>query len=221
MLDASILNTLGEYTKNLSRNVELRLLSGQHPKRAELAGMLQQVASVSDKLSYSEQQDTEISVREGLTFELLSDGERTGILFSGIPGGHEFNSFILAILQAGGTPVKLDEGLQRQVRGIDADIMFETFISLECHVCPDVVQTLNQLALINPRISNEMIDGGLHQPLVTERNIQGVPTVFLNKKPFSSGEISAAAIIEKLVNEFHTSPAEPEPADDTIHDSVV
>lgn len=220
MLNDQILQTLREYTKHLSRTVELRLYAGQHEKRAELIRMLEGVASVSDKLSFRAVEDDTIAVREGLTFELVADSEPTGVLFSGIPGGHEFNSFILALLQAGGSAIKLDEGLQRQIRAIDADLMFESFISLDCHVCPDVVQTLNQLSLLNPRIRHEMIDGGLHPALTEERKIQGVPTVFVNKKPFSSGQISAAQIIEKLTQDFDLS-AEAVESDDTVYDSVV
>ncbi len=220
MLDQKILQTLAEYTKGLSRSVEMRLYAGSHARRAELVQMLTDVASVSDKLRFTEMGEGPIAVREGLTFELFVDGEASGVLFSGIPGGHEFNSFILALLQAGGTPLKLDAGLQQQIKSIDADLMFETFISLDCHVCPEVVQTFNQLSLLNPRITHEMIDGALHQKLAEERNILGVPTVFLNKKPFSSGEISAAQIMEKIAAAFELKPAEPI-RDETVYDSVV
>lgn len=220
MLDSSILQTLGEYAKRLVRPVEFRLHAGAHTRRAELVNLLEGVASVSDKLTFTEVEDTTITVREGLTFELVADGQEAGVLFSGVPGGHEFNSFVLAFLQAGGSPIKLDEGLQQQIKSINAELNFETFISLDCHVCPDVVQTLNQLALLNPRISNEMIDGALHQGLADERKIQGVPTVFLNKQPFCSGEITAAQIIEKITNQFEVSQNAPV-QDDTIYDSIV
>ncbi|MGB0413337.1 MAG: alkyl hydroperoxide reductase subunit F [Coraliomargarita sp.] len=220
MLDKNILQTLSEYTKNMSRSVELRLYAGAHAKRAELIEMLQGVASVSPKISFREYEDDTITVREGLTFELVVDEQQSGVLFSGVPGGHEFNSFVLALLQAGGSAIRLDEGLQAQIKAINEDLMFETFISLDCHVCPDVVQTLNQLALLNPRITNEMIDGGLHQDLANERKIQGVPTVFLNKQPFSSGEINAAQIIEKITKSFNVSASAPV-QDDKVYDSVV
>ena len=220
MLDKTILNTLAEYTQQMTRSVELRLYAGSHSKRAELIQMLQEVASVSPKIEFRTYEDSTIAVREGLSFELVVDQQTSGVLFSGVPGGHEFNSFVLALLQAGGSEIKLDASLQAHIKSINEDLMFESFISLDCHVCPDVVQTLNQIALLNPRISHEMIDGGLHPGLVNERKIQGVPTVFLNKKPFSSGQISAAQIIEKLVDQFQTSTSA-QVQDDTIYDSVV
>ncbi len=220
MLDKNILDTLAEYTKNMSRSVELHLYAGAHPKRDELIAMLEGVASVSPKIAFSKVADETVAVREGLTFELVVDEQESGVLFSGVPGGHEFNSFVLALLQAGGSEIKLDEGLKAQVKAINEELMFESFISLDCHVCPDVVQTLNQLALLNPRITHEMIDGGLHQGLADERKIQGVPTVFLNKQPFSSGQISAAQIIEKITSQFNVSASAPV-QDDKVYDSVV
>ena len=220
MLDKKLLQTLAEYTQQMTRSVELRLYAGSHHKRSELIKMLEGVASVSPKIEFRTYEDNTIAVREGLSFELVVDQQTSGVIFSGVPGGHEFNSFVLALLQAGGSSIKLDSSLQAQIKSINEDLMFESFISLDCHVCPDVVQTLNQIALLNPRISHEMIDGGLHQGLVEERKIQGVPTVFLNKKPFSSGQINAAQIIEKLVEQFQTSTSA-QVHDGTIYDSVV
>lgn len=219
-LDENIIKSLKEYTKDLSREVELCLYAGTHDKRGELITMLEQVASVSDKISYRDVNVKEVAVREGLSFKIVAEGEDTGINFSGIPGGHEFSSFVLAVLQAGGTPMKLDEGLQQQIKAINDDLVFESFISLDCHVCPDVVQTLNQLCLLNPRISHEMIDGALHQGLADERKVQGVPTVFLNKEPFSSGQISPAQIIEKITERFSGN-ASALVEDDKVYDSIV
>lgn len=223
MLDSQILSTLKEYSQRLTRPIQLKLFHGEHPKRSQLITLLEQVASVSDKIEFIYSK-TDIPVREGLTFEILAENEKTGILFSGLPMGHEFNSFILAMLQAGGVPVKLDEGLIRQIAQIDEELRFETIISLDCHVCPDVVQTLNQIAILNPKVSNEMIDGGEHPKLLSERKVQGVPTVFLNKKPFSSGKLSATDILKKLIEDFDLkfkNQAEPQPVDDTLHDVVI
>jgi len=218
-LTPQIVQTLKSYAEKMSRRVQLKLFDGEHSKRAELIKLLEQVAATSDKIDfiYSE---TGFNVREGLTFEVLAENESTGIRFSGIPGGHEFNSFVLALLQAGGIPVRLDEGIQRQVAAIKQDLSFEIIVSLDCHNCPDVVQTLNQFAVINPLISAEMIDGGTHKDFVEERKVQGVPTVFLNRKPFSSGKISASEILAKLADivGFEAEPAE---ADETLYDVAV
>ena len=134
-----------------------------------------------------------------LTFEIASDDQPTGILFSGIPGGHEFNSLILGTLQAGGSKINLDESLIDQIKQIDRKINFETLVSLSCENCPDVVQNLNQFALISKNITNHTIDGNLYPKLVKERDVQSVPSVFVEGEMVASGRISTANIIKKLV----------------------
>ena len=107
------------------------------------------------------------------------------VLYStGIPGGHEFNSFVLAILQLGGSDLKLDENIKSIISSIDEELAFEVFISLDCHICPEVVQALNKFAILNDNINCEMIDGGLFPDLVEKNDIQGVPTIFLNGEFF-------------------------------------
>ena len=137
-----------------------------------------------------------------LAFYLEVDGKNNGIHFSGIPSGHEFNSLILAILQSSGTALKLDSTLIKMVQRITEKLHFEVFISLSCHNCPDVVQSLNQFALLNENISSEMIDGGLFKTLIDDRNIQGVPSVYLNGKLFANGKIDTAQLVDKLIERF-------------------
>ena len=179
MLSTDILNALKGYTASMSKDVALVLQTGDHEKRDELKKYLEDIASVSDRISVVERDESE-KLRSPVSFLLEVDGTDSGIRFSGIPGGHEFNSLVLALLHASGTPIKLDDSLKAIIAGIDDDLNFEVFVSLSCHNCPEVVQTLNQFAVLNPRISSEMIDGGLYPDLIEDRNIQGVPTVFLD-----------------------------------------
>lgn len=198
MLTNDILTALKGYTANMTRSVSLVLNTGEHSKREELKEFLSKFASVSDNLAF-EERDLGESARSAITFSVEVDGEATGIQFSGIPGGHEFNSLVLAVLHADSEPQKLDDQVKGIVRGISEPLKFEVFVSLSCHNCPDIVQTLNQFAVLNPNISSEMIDGGLFQNEINERNIQGVPTVFLNGEAFANGKIDTAQIIEKLI----------------------
>jgi alkyl hydroperoxide reductase subunit F len=176
-----------------------------HSKRPELVDFLTGIAEVSDKLSFDEQ-DTQGLLRSPISFMLKTSGAPNGIMFSGIPSGHEFNSLILAILQSGGSELRLDEGIKTIIGGIQEELNFEVFVSLSCHNCPDIVQALNQFALINPNISNEMIDGGLFQELINERDIQGVPSVFLNGELFANGKVEITNLIEKLQSNLVTTP---------------
>lgn len=199
MLSNDILNALKNYTQNMTNKVSLVLQTGEHSKRQELKEFLSQITSVSDNLELVERND---NLRSPITFYLEVDGKNNGIHFSGIPSGHEFNSLILAILQSSGTELKLDKTLTNMVENISDKLHFEVFISLSCHNCPDVVQSLNQFALLNDSISSEMIDGGLFKELIDERNIQGVPSVYLNGELFANGKIDTAQLIDKLIKRF-------------------
>lgn len=196
MLTPDILNALKSYTANMANTVALVLQTGEHAKRAELVQFLKDFASVSDKLVFEER---DVQLRSPVSFQLEVDGVPNGIVFSGIPGGHEFNSMVLAVLHSSGTPLKLDDTIKNMVASVTAEQKFEVFVSLSCHNCPDVVQALNQFAVLNKNISTEMIDGGLFQQLIDERNIQGVPIVYLNGEVFASGKIDTAQLLEKLI----------------------
>ena len=206
MLSQDILNALKSYAAKLERPVSLVLQTGQHEKRAELLEFLNQICSVSELLEVHER---DAGLRSPISFALEADHTAVGIEFSGIPSGHEFNSLVLAILQAGGSQVKLDPSLVAMLERIDQPTKFEVFISLSCHNCPDVVQALNQFALINPNIQTEMIDGGLFQDVIEARNIQGVPSVYLNGEIFANGKVETGQLIEKLVAKYpHIAKAE-------------
>lgn len=198
MLTQDILNALKGYAANMQKTVTFVLQTGEHSKREELKKFLSDVAGISDKIQL-EERDTNGVLRSSVSFLLEADGEDTGIRFSGIPGGHEFNSFVLAMLHASGTPLKVDDSVKGIVKGVREELNFEVFISLSCHNCPDVVQALNQFALLNPNITSEMIDGGLYQSLVSERDIQGVPSVYLNGELFANGKVDASTLIDKLL----------------------
>ena len=200
MLNNDILNALKQYTANMQNAVTLVLQTGEHEKRGELKEFLTQIVSVSDNLSLEERDTTEL--RSPISFGLEVEGKFNGIFFSGIPGGHEFNSLILAILQSSGSELKLDESLKGIIAGVQLELKFEVFVSLSCHNCPDVVQSLNQFALLNDNISSEMIDGGLYQELIEQRGIQGVPSVYLNGEVFANGQIDTGKLVEKLIEQY-------------------
>ncbi len=198
MLTKEILKALKGYAESMKKDVTFVVQTGDHSKREELVSFLSDIAGVSDKIKV-EERDTNGELRSAISFLLEADGEDTGIRFSGIPGGHEFNSLVLALLHASGTELKIDDSLKGIVEGVDETLNFEVFISLSCHNCPDVVQALNQFALLNPNIKSEMIDGGLYQNVVEERDIQGVPSVYLNGELFANGKVDAAVLIDKLI----------------------
>lgn len=218
-LDQAMLDTVRQYFAALSRDITLVLATGEHARRDELKTFLAQIVATSPRLSLIEQADA--TLISPVSFKILADGMDTGIIFSGIPGGHEFSSLILAILQAGGSALKLDESIQTLIRAVRQPLAFTTYVSLSCHNCPDVVQTLNQFALLNPAISSEMIDGGLFQEQIAAKNIQGVPAVYLNGEAFANGKIDTARLVEKLLERYPdlasaAAPAEALPLQDVV-----
>ena len=196
-LSSDLKKSLAAYTADLKGDISITLQKGSHKKRDELVSFLNDVCSVSDQLNLVEIENVP-SARSPLSFNLSLDGADSGITFTGIPGGHEFNSFVLAILQLGGSDLKLDENIKSIISSIDEELAFEVFISLDCHICPEVVQALNKFAILNDNINCEMIDGGLFPDLVEKNDIQGVPTIFLNGEFFSSGKTDIAKILGKL-----------------------
>ncbi|WP_100644621.1 alkyl hydroperoxide reductase subunit F [Alteromonas facilis] len=198
MLNQDILNALKGYFESMQKNITFVVQTGDHSKREELVKFLSDIAGVSDKISV-EQRDMGAKLRSSVSFLLEADGEDTGIRFSGVPGGHEFNSLVLAVLHASGTELKVDESLKGIIEAVKEDLKFEVFISLSCHNCPDVVQAVNQFALLNKHIEAEMIDGGVYPQLIQERDIQGVPSVYLNGELFANGKVDASTLIEKLL----------------------
>lgn len=197
-LSPQLLESLRVYKDKIKKDVSFLINDQDHPKKESFLTFLNGIASIFDKLDVRIEK-TRYNQYSPLTFEIASDDQPTGILFSGIPGGHEFNSLILGTLQAGGSKINLDESLIDQIKQIDRKINFETLVSLSCENCPDVVQNLNQFALISKNITNHTIDGNLYPKLVKERDVQSVPSVFVEGEMVASGRISTANIIKKLV----------------------
>ena len=196
-LSEDILASISVYANKMLHEVKLVLNTGIHEKRPELSNFLASVASASSNIVF-EERDIEELVKGPISFIIETNKGATGITFSGIPSGHEFNSLILAILQSGGVEIKLDQGLQTIIKNIDKTLNFEVFVSLGCQNCPEVVQALNEFALLNKNITSEMIDGGLFQDIIKEKKISGVPSVYLNGELFANGRVETATLIEKL-----------------------
>ena len=142
-----------------------------------------------------------------MCFALLKNGKETGITFRGIPNGHEFTSLLLAVLNADGKGKNLpDEGIARRIQALQGDIRLQTYVSLTCTNCPDVVQTFNIMALLNPNIHHEMVDGALFQEEVDKLNVQAVPSVFTNGKLLHVGRGSLGELLEKLEAVYQSTP---------------
>ncbi|GGP49100.1 alkyl hydroperoxide reductase subunit F [Shewanella saliphila] len=193
MLDANVKNQLKTYLQNLKRPVELVVSADDSNKAKELSSLAQDIVDSSDLVSVTYQQG-----KRTPSMSVINPQNGTNITFAGLPMGHEFTSLVLALLHSGGHPIKLDEQVIEQIRQLPGEFHFETYVSLSCQTCPEVIQALNMMAAINPNITNVMIDGALFQEEVTDRNIMSVPSVFLNGEAFSVGAISVVEVLNKL-----------------------
>jgi alkyl hydroperoxide reductase subunit F len=198
MLDANIKTQLAAYLERIAQPVELVASLDEQPASAEMRELIEEIAALSDKVTA--RFDGAFPRRP--TMQITRAGEDMGLHFAAIPMGHEFTSLVLALLQAGGHPPKVEPEVIEQIRSLARedgdDFVFETWMSLTCHNCPDVVQALNMMAVLNPRIRHVAIDGGLFQDEVEQRQIMAVPTVFLNGEPFGSGRMELAEIVAKV-----------------------
>jgi alkyl hydroperoxide reductase subunit F len=194
MLDANIKTQLKAYLEKLQKPIELVASLNDSAAAQEMRGMLMDIAELSDKVSLREDGDSALRP----SFAIGRPGEAARISFAGLPMGHEFTSLILALLQTGGHPPKVDAEVIEQIKALPGDFEFQTFISLSCHNCPDVVQALNLMAVLNPGIRHTMIDGALFQDLVEERQIMAVPTIYLNGAEFGAGRMTVEEIVAKL-----------------------
>ena len=194
MLDSNILNQLRAYLEKLQRPIELVASIDDSQGGQEMREMLHEIAALSDKITLREDGNN----ARLPSFAIGLPGEEARVHFAGIPMGHEFTSLILALLQVGGHPPKVEPEIIEQISGLRGEFRFETYISLTCHNCPDVVQALNLMAIYNPGVQHVMIDGALYQDEINARQIMAVPTMFLNGEHFGQGRMELAEILAKV-----------------------
>jgi len=194
MLDADLKTQLQAYLEKVTHPIELVASLDDSAASQELAGLLEDIASLSDKVSLSRSGH---DARKP-SFAISRVGTDVQVRFAGIPLGHEFTSLVLALLQVGGHPSKAAPELLEQVRNLEGEYRFETFMSLSCHSCPDTVQALNLMSVVNPNIKHVAIDGALFQDEVNERQVMAVPTVFLNGEAFDQGRMTIEQIVTRL-----------------------
>jgi len=193
MLDATLKQQLDTYLQNIVNPIEISVSGNDSPKSAELQSLAEEIAGLSGKIAL-----TIGSGKRAPSMAVAPAGKEPRVSFAGIPMGHEFTSLVLALLQAGGHPSKADPELLEQIRNLQDEYHFETYISLTCQNCPDVVQALNLMATLNPNITHEMIDGALFQAEVEERNVMAVPAVYLNGEHFAQGRMTLQEVVARL-----------------------
>ncbi len=194
MLDTNLKTQLKAYLEKVTQPFEIVASLDDGEKSREMLSLLQDIAGLSDKITLK----TDGNDARRPSFSLNRIGGNISLRFAGIPMGHEFTSLVLALLQVGGHPSKTAPEVIEQIRALDGDYSFETYFSLSCQNCPDVVQALNLMAVLNPNIKHVAIDGALFQDEVEARQIMSVPSIYLNGELFTQGRMSEEEILAKL-----------------------
>ncbi|KAB7670739.1 alkyl hydroperoxide reductase subunit F [Bacillus sp. B1-b2] len=209
LLDNEIKAQLNQYLQMMEGEVVLKVSAGSDEVSKDMLALVDELATMSSLIKVEK-----VQLERTPSFSVNRVGEDTGITFAGIPLGHEFTSLVLALLQVSGRAPKVDQKVIDQAKAIKGEYHFESYISLTCHNCPDVVQALNVMSLVNPGITHTMIDGGAFKAEVESKNIMAVPTVFLNGESFGSGRMSLEEILAKMGNTADASDfADKEPFD--------
>ncbi|WP_440960836.1 alkyl hydroperoxide reductase subunit F [Paenibacillus nitricinens] len=192
-LDQEIKAQLAQYLELLEGDVVLKISAGTDEASQEMEALVDEIAKMSARISVEK---TELPRTP--SFSVNRVGEDTGVTFAGTPLGHEFTSLVLALLQVSGRAPKVEQSVIDQIKGISGEYKFETYVSLSCHNCPDVVQALNLMSIFNPGITHTMIDGGVFKEEVERKEIMSVPSVYLNGEFFESGRMTVEEILAKM-----------------------
>ena len=195
VLETKIKAQLNQYLQLMEGDVVLKVSAGSDDISKKMKALVDEIASMSPRISV---EHTELYRTP--SFSVNRVGEDTGVTFAGIPLGHEFTSLVLALLQVSGRAPKVDQKIIDQVKNIRGEYAFETYVSLSCHNCPDVVQALNMMSVLNPGITHTMIDGAAFKHEVDSRNIMNVPSIFLNGEFFGGGRMTLEEILAKMGN---------------------
>lgn len=193
IIESDIRNQLSDYLKLMEGDVKITLNIGEDENSKDMAALVEELAHMSEKIKVEKG-----PLERTPSFTLDRPDLETGIVFGGVPLGHEFSSLVLALLQVSGRPPKVEASTLERIKAIRGQHHFETYVSLTCHNCPEVVQALNLMSLINPEIRHTMIDGGAFRDEVEQKEIMGVPAVFHNGEFFGGGRLSLEEILEKL-----------------------
>ena len=195
MLDQALKTQLAAYLERVTLPFELvASLDGSEPAQ-QMRDLLETIQGLrADRISLSLDGQDPRKPSFGIR---RADGS-LNLSFAGLPLGHEFTSLVLALLWTGGHPPKVEPEVIDRIKGLDGDFDFEVYMSLSCHNCPDVVQALSLMAILNPKIRTTVIEGGAFQAEVEQRQVMAVPMVFLNGEVFGSGRMTLDEIVAKL-----------------------
>ena len=196
ILDNEVKQQLAQYLSMLEADIVLGVNAGSDENGQKVRDLVTEIAEMSERIKVED-----VSNIKAPGFSIAKVGEVARVAFAGLPLGHEFTSLVMALLQVSGRAPKVEESVIRRIAEISEQMVFETYISLSCHNCPDVVQALNIIAILNPNVQHTMIEGGWFQDEIKEKSIMGVPTVLKDGETFANGRLEISEILNMIVGE--------------------
>ncbi|MFD0586492.1 alkyl hydroperoxide reductase subunit F [Paenibacillus sp. GCM10027627] len=193
VLDGDIKAQLNQYLQLMEGDVLIKVSADSDPVSKDMLELIDEIAGMSSKVTVEK-----TKLPRTPSFSVNRIGEDTGVTFAGVPLGHEFTSLVLALLQVSGRAPKVEQSVIDQIKSVRGPHHFESYISLSCHNCPDVVQALNLMSVLNPNITHTMIDGAAYKEEVDSRNVMAVPAVYLNAEFFGGGRMTIEEILSKI-----------------------
>jgi len=193
LLDDNLRTQLKDYLALMEGEVVLKVSLGHDRDSLHVEELVHELLRASPRISAEY-----VTLPRTPSFQVDRPLECSGITFAGVPMGHEFTSLVLAILQVSGRAPRVSANTVHDVCKLRGPHNFEVYVSLSCHNCPTVVQSLNLMSVLNEGISTVTINGAVFAAEAKQRQVMAVPTVFLNGEPFISGRVELEEILAKL-----------------------
>lgn len=200
-LRKQIQGVLARFENNISL---VSIVDESNSKSIELRDLILDIADLGDKVNaviYKKGENPEMEAnvhanRFPIVAILNKDNEYTGVKFHGVPGGHELNSFLIAMYNVAGPGQEINPAILNDIKAIDKKINIKVGVSLSCHVCPDVVMAAQRIAIENPNVETEMLDLSNFPDLKDKHKIMSVPAIIVNdEKVYFGGKK-----LEEIVN---------------------
>ncbi len=207
LLNASLTDQLSELLKKMVSKIEIVSYVDNSETSQKVRALLEEVSQQSNKISIVEVNNNEINnSKRKPSFELRRkldnsvNGESTvSVSFAGLPLGHEFSSLVLALLQVSGYAPKISDEQREAILKLGPHNV-TTYMSVTCLNCPEVVQSLNTISIINPKIQHTVVEGSAFREEVERLGIMSVPAVFEDGKLISSGRAGIDELVAILAS---------------------
>ncbi len=196
-LSAEIKTQVGAVIAKFENNVIIRVHDDGSDLASSLKGFCEEFSSLSDRIVY----EVKASDSDPGIHILTSDGLKDNIVFHGVPGGHEFNSFVVALYNTAGPGQGIDDELLASIRAIQKDVDIKVVVSLSCTMCPEAVMGSQRIASLNQKVKAQMYDIQYYPDLKDKYNIMSVPCIILNDSKVVFGKKNAADFVN-LISEL-------------------